>query len=235
VISRHHRQPKRYRLPKDPYFGYCNSISIMWTHQLPGSLHLATGIHTLATLSGASWLWSLSQTSGVLDVTLLGLLVISGIGQITGLSYRLLEPLPAWVLHHALATALGACILIHAAVLVLNTGSVSLTALALLPFTPHTVPAELGGLSEIVSFAVAVGILAVYAAAISVLAAVLWHNTKPLAQRLTRYLLCAALLILFLYSLYSDIPPLTWICGGGVVIMGAFDRLGRGRPATGGL
>lgn len=210
-------------------------MSIMWAYQLPDSLHMTTGLHTLAALSGSSWLWSLSQTSGVLDAALLGLLVISGIGQITGLSYRLLEPLPAWILHRALATALGACILIHAAALVLTTGSLPLIAPALLPLTPHTVPAGLGGLSEPLSLAAAIGIIIAYAAAASVLVAVFWRNTRTLSWRLTHYLLCVALLTLFLYSLYSGIPPLTWLCGGGVVIMGAFGRLGRDRPATGGL
>ncbi|HEY4161010.1 MAG TPA: hypothetical protein VGM08_03025 [Candidatus Saccharimonadales bacterium] len=186
-------------------------------------------------LTNTSWLWSLSQTSGVLDVVLLGLLVISGIGQITSLAYRLLEPLPAWVLHRALATALGACILIHATTLMLNTGSVSLAAVALLPFTPHAVPAGLGSLSETLSLVAAIGMLVAYAAAVSVLVAVFWHNTKPSIWRIAHYLLCVALLTLFLYSLYSSIPLLVWICGMGVVIMSVFGRSNRGRPATGGL
>jgi len=44
---------------------------------------------------------------------LLILLMLSGIGQVTGLTYKIVEPVKAWVIHKALALALCGAIVVH--------------------------------------------------------------------------------------------------------------------------
>jgi len=195
----------------------------MWISQFFAVPRPATSVSALAALSGTSWLWPLSRASGMLAAILLALLIISGISQVTGLSYHLLEPLPAWRLHRALATALGICIFIHTAALLIYAGSLSAAALAVLPFATST----FSGFSAMLSLAAAAGILVVFAAIIFTLGTVFWHNSQPLALRILLYLLCIVLAVVFLGGLYMSIPILA-LAGGIGIVISAFIRRTKG-------
>jgi len=53
-----------------------------------------------------SWEWYVVRASGFLAAGLVFLLMLSGIGQVTGYTYKFLEPLKAWALHKAMGLAL---------------------------------------------------------------------------------------------------------------------------------
>ncbi len=60
-----------------------------------------------------SWAWYVIRASGLVSLTLLVLLMISGIGHVTGWTYRLFSPVKAWSVHKAMAITLAVSIAIH--------------------------------------------------------------------------------------------------------------------------
>jgi len=68
----------------------------------------------------ASWEWYIVRASGFVAAGLLLLLMISGIGHVTGFTYRYIEPLKAWAFHKAMAIALLISIALHIIFIVLD-------------------------------------------------------------------------------------------------------------------
>ncbi len=66
-------------------------------------------VHRLAT----SWPWFIIRGAGFVSLILLILLMLSGIGHVTGWTYRYLEPVKAWLVHKWLSYLLIAMVLIH--------------------------------------------------------------------------------------------------------------------------
>jgi hypothetical protein len=64
------------------------------------SIHIAT--HRVA----SSWPWYIIRAAGFTAAGLIILLMLSGIGQVTGFTYRFIAPIKAWAIHKALALAL---------------------------------------------------------------------------------------------------------------------------------
>jgi hypothetical protein len=62
---------------------------------------------------GDSWAWYVIRASGILSFALLVFLMLSGIGHVTGWTYKILAPIHAWAVHKAAAIVLGVCIAIH--------------------------------------------------------------------------------------------------------------------------
>src|SRR6185369_1770871 len=113
-----------------------------------------------ATRAAASWQWYVIRAAGFTAAGLLFALMVSGIGQVTGLTYRFLEPIKAWALHKALAIALCGAIAVHALFLLFDHFVRFSPAQVLVPFVSHysnhttLLGLGLGGI------AVALGILA---------------------------------------------------------------------------
>ena len=61
----------------------------------------------LKSRSSVTWPWYITRAAGIIAVVLLILLILSGIGQITGFTFRFLEPLNAWAVHRAIGIAFG--------------------------------------------------------------------------------------------------------------------------------
>ncbi len=61
----------------------------------------------------ASWPWYLARSAGFLAIILLITLMISGIGHVTGWTYKVIEPVKAWFLHKWISYCLIAVTLIH--------------------------------------------------------------------------------------------------------------------------
>jgi hypothetical protein len=109
---------------------------------------------------------------------LLFLLMISGIGQVTGLTYRFIEPVKVWVVHKALAIALCAAIAIHGGFLLIDQYVHFSFGQLLIPFVAtYSNSTTLLGIN-LDRFAVTTGIFAMYGVAITVITSLLWIDKK---------------------------------------------------------
>jgi predicted ferric reductase len=151
---------------------------------------------------GATWQWYVIRGAGFAAAALLILLMVFGIGQVTGLTYRFFEPVKAWMIHKALAIALCVAILVHVSFLLLD-HFVSFNLVQItVPFVSHynngtkLLGMGLGGL------AVSFGILAAYGVVIIVLSSLGWIESKKKTWRWLHYLSYFVMLSVFLHALY---------------------------------
>ncbi|HSX15301.1 MAG TPA: hypothetical protein VLF40_00775 [Candidatus Saccharimonadales bacterium] len=186
-----------------------------------------------AARAAASWQWYVIRASGFTAAGLLFALMVSGIGQVTGLMYRFLEPIKAWALHKALAIALCGAIAVHALLLLFDHFVRFSPVQVLVPFVSrysnHTAlfGFGLGGI------AVALGILAAYGVAIVVLSSLGWIETKKGAWRLLHYTSYFVMVAVFVHALGvgSDLKygtfRIIWIAIGAVLLLAIISRLWR--------
>ena len=171
-------------------------IALQMTHLFAASTSqiISTRIHT-------SWPWYIIRGAGFAAAGLLMLLMLSGIGQVTGLTYRFFEPVKAWMIHKALAIALCVAIAIHAGFLLLDHFvSFSLVQI-LVPFASHyTNGTKLLGLS-IGSLAVSLGIISMYLVAIIVASSLGWIDSHKTSWRWLHYLSYLVMLFVFVHAL----------------------------------
>lgn len=195
---------------------------------------LATSEVRIATSRVASsWPWYVIRASGFVAVGLLILLMLSGIGQVTGLLYRFIEPVKAWALHKAMALALCGAIAVHVLFLLFDHYLPFSLAQVLVPFVSHynNHTSLLGfGLSSI---AVALGILAMYGVAVVVLSSLGWIDTRPKIWRRLHYLNYFIILAAFVHALGvgSDLKygtfRATWIAVAALLLLAIASRLWR--------
>lgn len=193
----------------------------------------ANEVHLATQRVGASWPWYVIRGAGFVAAGLLILLMLSGIGQVTGIIYRIVDPIKAWAIHKALAYALCASIAIHAGFLLIDKYvRFSLTQI-LVPFASHyNNGTKLGGI-PLGALAVTLGITAMYGVAIVVASSLGWIDTKKKAWRKLHYISYAVFLLVFLHALYigSDLKYGTfreaWIAAGFIVVLGIVARLWR--------
>jgi len=189
--------------------------------------------HIAASRAAASWQWYVIRASGFTAAGLLMLLMLSGIGQVTGLTYKVLEPIKAWALHKAMALALCGAIAVHATFLVLDHFVPFTLPQVLVPFLSHYTNGTkflgvgLGGM------AVALGILAMYGVVVVVLSSLGWIETKKGAWRWLHYLSYFVFFAVFVHALGvgSDLKYGTfrnvWIAIGAVVLLAVISRVRR--------
>lgn len=205
---------------------------------------LAAAFAATASL-GASWPWYLVRGSGFTAAALLILLMISGIGQVTGLTYKVLEPVKAWAVHKAMALALCGVIVVHViGILIDKFVSFSLLQV-LVPFqTSYTNGSRILGVS-FGPWAVSLGILAMYGVVIIVATSLGWIDTHKRTWRWLHYLGYFVMLAAFLHGLSvgTDLRYGTfravWIGALLVVLLAVISRLARAgtlrrkRPSAG--
>jgi len=64
--------------------------------------------------------WLIARVSGLVALGLMLLLGIGGIGHITGLTYKFIEPVKAWIIHKWLGIMLAVMVCIHIAILLID-------------------------------------------------------------------------------------------------------------------
>ena len=171
-----------------------------------------------------SWSWYIARASGVLAGILLVLLIISGVGLLTGYTYRLLEPLPAWAAHRALGISFGVLTLIHMFVLLFDKYIGFNLADILIPFHSNYGAVSIAG--HKVSLFLAMGIVAVYAMVAVIVSSLLWMQSKPKPWRIIHYLSYSVLVLGFVHGLFAGTDlkhgflRLIWI-GGLIAAMAA--------------
>lgn len=197
------------------------------------SLFAASTVQVVTQRVGTNWPWYIIRGAGFTAAGLLMLLMISGIGQVTGLTYRLIEPVKAWMVHKALAIALCVAIVVHIVFLLVDKYLPFSLSQVLVPFVSHyTNGSKLLGYS-LSAVGVALGILAMYAVAIIVASSLGWINSHKKTWRWLHYLGYFVMLAVFVHALTvgSDLKYGTfrsiWALAGGVVLLAVVSRIAR--------
>lgn len=155
---------------------------------------------TTVVRNSAAWLLAISHVSEIAAAALLGLVLLSGIGQITELIYRLMEPVIAWTLHRALVSMLLACIALHALAFLVESGTPFSIVQALIPFDLHNVPVTLSG-AHIEAMLFGLGLVLLYAAGAFILLSIFSVSVKPIIWQFIEYIVIAGVILLLLYGL----------------------------------
>jgi DMSO/TMAO reductase YedYZ heme-binding membrane subunit len=192
---------------------------------------LASAISVASKRVGTSWAWYVIRGAGFTAAGLIFLLMLSGIGQATGITYRYIEPIKAWAIHKAMALALIGAITIHIGFLLIDHYvHFSLVSLFIPFISKYSNDTKflnwgLGGL------AVTFGILAMYGVVIIVVSSLNWIDTKKSTWKQLHYLSYAVVILVFLHALYSGtdlkygIFRLAWILGGLVILLAIVARV----------
>lgn len=180
-----------------------------------------------------SWEWYVIRAAGFVAAGLLLLLMISGIGQVTGLTYRFIEPVKAWMIHKAMALALCAAIFIHVFFLLIDNFVVFSIPQATIPFLSHYNNGTTFMGLALGNLAVTFGILATYGVVIIVLSSLGWIDTHKKTWRWLHYTGYAVVLLAFLHGLFvgSDLKygsfRSLWVLAGLILVVGIISRLRR--------
>jgi DMSO/TMAO reductase YedYZ heme-binding membrane subunit len=197
-------------------------------------LLLATSTVNLATQRvTASWPWYVIRAAGFVSAGLLMLLIISGIGQATGITYRYIEPIKAWAIHKAMALSLCVTIAIHGGFLLIDHYVRFSLIQVLVPFESHySNGTKLLGM-PLGAVAVTLGILAMYGVAIIVATSLGWIESRKKTWRLLHYLGYLVVFFIFLHALYvgTDLRygvfRKAWIGLGVIILLAIIARLWR--------
>ncbi|MFI5240130.1 MAG: hypothetical protein ACHQUB_00235 [Candidatus Saccharimonadia bacterium] len=181
----------------------------------------------------ASWPWYVIRAAGFIAAGLIIILMLSGIGQVTGLSYRIVEPIKAWAIHKALAIALCVSIAIHVGFLLMDHFIHFSLAQILIPFTStYNNGTVFSGLA-LGGVAIALGVLAMYGVVVIVLSSLGWIDSRRNLWHQLHYISYAVALFVFLHALYSGsdlkygLSRQLWVAIGLVIVVGIISRLWR--------
>jgi hypothetical protein len=200
---------------------------------LPSGLHVlaSADVHVALQRANDTWTWYIIRAAGFTAAGLLILLMLSGIGQVTGLTYRFIEPLKAWALHKAMALALCAAIVVHVGFLLIDKFMPFSWSQILVPFVSHyTNGSRLLGYG-LGSIAVALGILAAYGVVIVVLSSLTIIDSHQRTWHWLHYLSYFIILAVFVhaigtgYDLRHGVLRAIWIATGVVLALGVVHRL----------
>lgn len=173
-----------------------------------------------------AWPWYVTRGSGILAAIIAVLLLLSGVGLITGHTYRVFEPLKAWVFHRALGIAFGVSTIVHVVILLIDKFAPFDIWDVLIPFASDYKPVSIGQLS-LGSLYVALGVIALYALVTIILTSYMWIDKKPHAWRALHYLSYVTVIAVFFHGLFlgtdlqGGLGRILWVMGG-LVVLGAF-------------
>ena len=178
-----------------------------------------------------SWPWYITRGAGFVAAALLIALMLSGIGQFTGLTFRFIEPRKAWAIHKAMGLALCAAVVFHVGFLLIDKFMPFRLTQILVPFTSnYNNGTTFMGLA-LGSLAVAMGVLAMYGIATIILTSLTMIDVKRQSWHLLHYISYAVVFFVFLHALYvgTDLKYGTfraaWITVGSILTLGIVYRL----------
>jgi hypothetical protein len=158
--------------------------------------------------------------------------MLSGIGLVTGYTFRVFEPIRAWAVHRALGIALALAIMVHVGFLLVDKFvAFSLTDI-LVPWASGYRPVTIAGF-HLGSLWVALGILAFYGLMVIVATSLLIIDRSRRIWRLIHYLSYAVMMFAFLHALYlgTDLASgpwrWLWIIAGSLITGAILHRLYR--------
>jgi predicted ferric reductase len=170
-----------------------------------------------------AWPWYVTRGSGLAAAILLVILIISGIGLVTGYTYRVLEPLKAWAAHKAIGYAFTVSTIIHVGSLLFDKYAPFSVLDVLVPFVSKYKQITLFGM-PVGSLYTALGILAFYIIILVTLTSIFWVKKRANAWRIVHYGSYLALVAVFFHALFmgtdttKGIGKGIWI-GGGVILL----------------
>ncbi len=148
-----------------------------------------------------SWPWYVARGSGLVAAAALVILLLSGIGQVTGYSFRFLDPITAWATHRALGIAFGLAVVAHLVSLLFDHFVPFTIWQLLVPWLSPYKPLVIGNV-QLGSFYVALGVLAFYLVTIVIITSLLWVEKKPYLWKLIHLLSYIIMLFVFVHALY---------------------------------
>ncbi len=193
-----------------------------------------TVIQTVSARAENSWPWYVTRASGFVAAGALFILILSGIGLVSGGAFRFLEPLTAWASHRALGITFGVAVLIHMSALLFD-NFVPFSVLDLfVPWLSNYKPLDIAGF-HLGSIFVALGVLAFYAVALIIITSLAWVDKKPYTWKLIHLLSYIVLLFVFIHALYlgTDLAGgflrLVWLAVGLLTALAILYRLWRAK------
>ena len=188
----------------------------------------------LSSRAKGSWSWYVARASGLVAAAALVILMVSGVGQVTGFTYKFLEPLTAWATHRALGITFGIAVLVHMFSLLFDHFVPFNIFQIFIPWLSHYKPAIVAGI-RLGSLWVALGVLAFYIIAIVIITSLVWVDKKPYTWKILHLLSYLAMLFVFVHALYlgSDLAHgfmrLLWVVLGFGVVLTTLHRLWRAK------
>jgi hypothetical protein len=177
----------------------------------------------LGTKAKSSWPWYVIRGSGMVAAIALTVLILSGIGQVTGYTYRFLDPLTAWASHRALGITFGVAVLVHMFSLLFDHFIPFNIFQLFVPWLSNYKPAIIFGM-HVGSLWVALGVIAFYLAGIVVITSLIWVEKKPYLWKYLHLLSYLIILFVFVHALYLGtdlshgiIRTIWWVSGAGIV------------------
>lgn len=187
---------------------------------------------TVVNRAKTSWPWYVVRASGLIAGASLIILLLSGIGSVTGHTFRFLEPLTAWATHRALGIVFVVSVVIHMAGLLFDK-FVSFNIVSLLvPWVSDYKPLQLFGVN-LGSLYVAMGVLAFYGALAILFTSLFWVDKKPKIWKFLHLMSYAVMALVFVHALFlgtdtgDGLVRLGWIAGAILVIVAIVARLRR--------
>lgn len=188
----------------------------------------------LATRANSSWAWYVSRGSGLVAALALVLLLISGIGQVTGYTFRLLEPLIAWASHRALGIIFAVASAVHIFSLLFDHFVPFSLPELFVPWLSHYRPVMLFGI-QFGSLYVALGVLSIYAIVLIIATSFLWVEKKPVLWKFVHLLSYVVMIFVFIHALYlgtdlqGGVLQAIWIGVAALIAFLTIYRLWRAR------
>ncbi|NCQ53852.1 hypothetical protein COV88_00550 [Candidatus Saccharibacteria bacterium CG11_big_fil_rev_8_21_14_0_20_41_19] len=181
-----------------------------------------------------SWPWYLVRASGIVAAIVLVILMLSGIGLVTGHTFRFLEPITAWASHKALGIVFGISVLIHMIGLLFDHFVPFDIPTLLVPWLSSYKLVTIFGL-QMGSLFVALGVLAFYGLILVVITSLLWIEKKPFLWKIIHLLSYLVMVFVFIHALYlgtdlaSGLWRWVWIASGVIVAAAVVARLWRAK------
>lgn len=160
-----------------------------------------TAADKLSSRAKTSWPWYVTRGSGLVAAGSLIILMLSGVGLVTGYSFKFLEPLTAWASHRALGIIFGISVLVHVFVLLFDHFAPFNIWHLLIPWLSDYKPVTIFGV-HFGSLYLALGILSLYGVVAVVLTSLVWIEKKPYIWKLVHLLSYLVMLFVFVHALY---------------------------------
>ena len=155
----------------------------------------------LETRAKASWPWYITRAAGFVAAFSLVLLMLSGIGFITGKTFKFLEPLTAWATHKAVAYVFAISSVIHVVALLFDKYVPFTIIQILIPFRSNYREVSIAG-HHLGSLYVALGILSLYCVLAIILTSILWIDKKPHTWKAFHFLAYLTIIFVFFHALF---------------------------------
>lgn len=174
-----------------------NSSGDIVVQTIPGP----TVAEKLTERTKASWPWYVTRGSGLAAAFFLIILMLSGIGLVTGHTFRFLEPITAWASHRALGLAFAISVLLHMFSLLFDHFAPFNIWQILVPWMSKYRPVNIFGF-HMGSLYVALGVLAFYMVVLITITSLFWVEKKPYLWKIVHLLSYIVILLVFVHALY---------------------------------